>query len=278
MTINCLGKLINFETPKILGILNSTPDSFYDGGSLNTEKSIVKKTAQMLEDGADFIDIGGYSSRPGATDVSITEEKNRVVPIVQLLKKEFPQVLLSIDTFRSEVAKEALDNGACVINDISASTIDPHMMKTIAEFKVPYIMMHMKGTPQNMLSLASYKNITTEVCYYFSEKITEARALGINDVMIDVGFGFAKTTAHNFELLNHLEILQQLDVPIVSGISRKSMIYKTLKNSPQEALNGTTALHMVALQKGSNILRVHDVKEAKECILLYETLKMHQNL
>ncbi len=277
MTINCLGKLIDFDSPKILGILNLTPDSFYDGGKLKETKTIIKKAGQFLEEGADFLDLGGYSSRPGAKDISVAEEINRVARVVQLLKKEFPKAILSIDTFRSEVAKACLDNGAGVINDISAGSLDIEMMKTVASYNVPYIMMHMKGTPQTMQSLAYYENVTTEVCYYFSEKIAQARALGINDLIVDAGFGFAKTIAQNFELLNHLNILRQLDVPILTGISRKSMIYKTLETTADKALNGTSALHMVALEKGSNILRVHDVKEAKECILLYEALKTNQN-
>lgn len=278
MTINCNGKLVDFKRTKVLGILNVTPDSFYDGGSLKNEQAVIDKTKQMLIEGADFIDVGGYSSRPGAKDISVAEEVNRVVPIVKILKKEFPDILLSIDTFRSDVAKACLNEGAAMINDISAGGLDNTMMTTVAEFNVPYIMMHMKGTPQTMKSLASYDTITTEVCFYFSEKIAQARALGINDVVIDAGFGFAKTTAHNFELLNQLHILQQLEVPVLTGISRKSMIYKTLGTTPKEALNGTSALHMIALQKGSNILRVHDVKAAKECILLHEALKLAENV
>ena len=278
MTINCNGKLVDFKRTKVLGILNVTPDSFYDGGNLKNEQAVIDKTKQMLTEGADFIDVGGYSSRPGAKDISVAEEVNRVVPIVKILKKEFPNILLSIDTFRSEVANASLNEGAAMINDISAGGIDATMMTTVAEFNVPYIMMHMKGTPQTMKSLANYDTITTEVCFYFSEKIAQARALGINDVVIDAGFGFAKTTAHNFELLNQLHILQQLEVPVLTGISRKSMIYKTIGSTPQEALNGTSALHMIALQKGSNILRVHDVKAAKECILLHEALKLAENV
>jgi len=278
MTINCTGKLIDFKRPKVLGILNITPDSFFDGGMLKNEQSVIEKTQQMLSEGADFIDVGGYSSRPGAKDISVQEEINRVVPVVKTLKKEFPEVLLSVDTFRSDVAKACLNDGAAMINDISAGGLDVQMMPTVAEFRVPYIMMHMKGTPQTMKSLASYDNITTEVCFYFSEKIAQARALGINDVVVDAGFGFAKTTAHNFELLQQLHILKQLEVPVLTGISRKSMIYKTLGSTAQEALNGTSALHMVALQKGSHILRVHDVKEAKECILLHEALKIDENV
>ncbi len=277
MTINCLGVLIDFISPKIMGILNLTPDSFYDGGKLKNEYLIVKKAEQLIEEGANFLDLGGYSSRPGAQDITVLEEISRVQPIVKLLVKEFPGVILSIDTFRSEVAKACLDSGAGVINDISAGNLDSEMMKTVAEFNVPYIMMHMKGTPQTMQSLAEYKNVTTEVCYYFSEKIAEARAYGINDIIVDAGFGFAKTSEHNFELLNGLDYLSALEVPVLTGISRKSMIYKTLNTTSKKALNGTTALHMVALQKGSNLLRVHDVKEAKECILLYEALKMQQN-
>ncbi len=273
MTINCLGDLIDLSIPKILGIVNLTPDSFYDGGSLKNEASLVTKIEKMLQDGADFIDLGGYSSRPGAKDISVDEEMDRVLPVVKLLTKEFSGIRLSIDTFRSSVAKACLDQGAALINDISAGNLDAEMLKTIAAYQVPYIMMHMKGSPQNMQSLASYKNITQEVCFYFSEKIAEARALGIHDVIVDPGFGFAKTIDHNFELLNNFEILQQLDVPILAGISRKSMIYKTLNTTADQALNGTTALHMIALQKGANILRVHDVKEAKECVVLFEQLK-----
>ncbi len=273
MTINCLGDLIDLSFPKILGIVNLTPDSFYDGGSLKNEASLVTKIEKMLQDGADFIDLGGYSSRPGAKDISVDEEMDRVLPVVKLLTKEFSGIRLSIDTFRSSVAKACLDQGAALINDISAGNLDAEMLKTIAAYQVPYIMMHMKGSPQNMQSLASYKNITQEVCFYFSEKIAEARALGIHDVIVDPGFGFAKTIDHNFELLNNFEILQQLDVPVLAGISRKSMIYKTLSTTADQALNGTTALHMIALQKGANILRVHDVKEAKECVVLFEQLK-----
>ena len=267
MTINCGGNLIELSTPKILGIVNLTPDSFYDGGSLRNDTHLLNKVEKMLLDGADFIDLGGYSSRPGATDISIAEEIKRVAPIISLLKNEFPDILISIDTFRSEVAKTCLENGATMINDISAGNLDKEMMPVIASFNAPYIMMHMKGTPQIMQSLSTYENITEEVIFYFSEKITSARALGINDIIIDAGFGFAKTIDHNFELLNNLELLQSLDVPLLTGISRKYMIYKTLQNTPSEALNGTTALHMIALQKGSKILRVHDVVAAKECIL-----------
>ena len=277
MTINCQGNLIDLSLPKILGILNLTPDSFYDGGTLKNETAIITKVEKMLLDGADFIDIGGYSSRPNASDISVIEEIKRVAPIVALLKKQFPNILISIDTFRSEVANICLDKGAAMINDISAGNLDTEMMATIAKFQVPYFMMHMKGTPQSMRSLSKYNNITQEVIFYFSEKIAQARSFGINDIIVDAGFGFAKTTTQNFELLNNLELLQSLETPILTGVSRKSMIYKTLNSSATEALNGTSALHMIALQKGSNVMRVHDVKEAKECILLYQALLESDN-
>lgn len=270
MTINCKGQLIDLSTPKILGILNITPDSFYDGGKLKDSDSVLTKAAQMLSEGADFLDLGGYSSRPGATDISVEEEINRVLPVVQLLQKHFPEVVISIDTFRSKVAAACLVEGAAMINDISAGKLDADMLATVAEFQVPYIMMHMKGTPQTMQSLANYDNVTVEVTQYFSERIAAARAAGINDVIIDAGFGFAKTTAHNFQLLKELAHLKQLEVPVLTGISRKSMIYKTLNITAKEALNGTSALHMMALQNGSSILRVHDVKEAKECVQLWQ--------
>ena len=272
MTINCHGNLIDLSEPKILGILNLTPDSFYDGGTLKNEIDIISKTEKMLADGSDFIDLGGYSSRPGAKDISVTEEINRVAPIVKLLKNKFPEIIISIDTFRSDVAKACLDQGAALINDISAGNLDKKILETVAKYNVPYIMMHMKGSPQNMKSLANYENITQEVIFYFSERIAKARSLGISDIIIDAGFGFAKNSEQNFELLNNLELLKAIDTPILTGISRKSMIYNTLNTSATKALNGTSALHMIALQKGSSILRVHDVKEAKECILLHQAL------
>ena len=272
MTINCHGNLIDLAEPKILGILNLTPDSFYDGGTLKNEIDIISKTEKMLSDGSDFIDLGGYSSRPGAKDISVTEEINRVVPIVKLLKNKFPEIIISIDTFRSDVAIACLDQGAALINDISAGNLDKKMLETVAKYNVPYIMMHMKGSPQNMKSLANYENITQEVIFYFSERIAKARSLGISDIIIDAGFGFAKNSEQNFELLNNLELLKAIDTPILTGLSRKSMIYNTLNTSASKALNGTSALHMIALQKGSSILRVHDVKEAKECILLHQAL------
>ncbi|MBP6127007.1 dihydropteroate synthase [Flavobacterium sp.] len=272
-TINCKGTLINLSTPKVMGIVNVTPDSFFDGGKLTDADSVVFQVEKMLEEGATFIDLGGYSSKPGAEFVSETEELNRVIPVVKLLVEKFPDILLSIDTFRSEVAKQAIENGAALINDISAGLLDENMLETAAKLQVPYIMMHMKGTPKTMQSLANYEDLLKEMNFYFSERIAKARRFGLNDIIIDPGFGFAKTLEQNYELLQNLELLQFHDLPILAGISRKSMIYKALETSPDEALNGTTFLHAFCLQKGANILRVHDVKEAVECVKLMGQFK-----
>jgi dihydropteroate synthase len=272
MTINCRGNLIDLATPKVMGILNVTPDSFYDGGKYKDSSAILRQTEKMLEEGASFIDIGAYSSRPGAEFVPEEVELERLVPIISLIIKHFPEALLSADTFRSSIAQLSIDEGAALINDISAGNLDPDMMPTIARIKVPYIMMHMKGTPQTMKELNIYKNLVEDISFYFSEKIEQARALGICDLIIDPGFGFAKNVTQNFELLQKFDLLKTFEVPVLAGISRKSMIYKTLKIDASQALNGTTALHMVALQKGANILRAHDVKEAAECITLFQKL------
>ena len=272
MTINCCGTLIDLALPKVMGILNVTPNSFFDGGKYADEKSLLSQVEKMLTEGATFIDIGAYSSKPSAEFVSETEETERLIPIVKTVLKHFPETLISVDTFRANVAKAGIENGACIINDIAAGSLDENMMKTVAELQVPYIMMHMKGNPQTMQSLAQYENVTKEVVFYFSEKIAQARSLGINDLIIDPGFGFAKTLEQNFEVMNNLELFQMLDLPILVGISRKSMIYKTLDSSAEFALNGTTVLNTIALQKGSNILRVHDVKEAIECVKLHQSL------
>lgn len=278
MTINCNGNLINLSTPKVMGILNLTPDSFYDGGSYKNETDIVTKVEKMLVDGATFIDVGAYSSRPNAINISVNEEINRIVPVVQLLVKKFPGILLSIDTFRSAVAKVCLENGAALINDISTGNLDDKMMNVIAEYKVPYIMMHMRGTPETMQQLTEYTNVTLDVKQYFAKKLAQARALGIVDLVIDPGFGFAKTTEQNFNVLQNLDLFKIMNVPILAGISRKSMIYKTLDTTASNALNGTTALNTIALTKGANILRVHDVKEALECITLFTALKLNEEL
>ncbi|MBU2927405.1 dihydropteroate synthase [Winogradskyella psychrotolerans] len=273
MNINCKGHLINLSTPKVMGILNVTPDSFYDGGQYKNASEILTKVETMLTDGATFIDIGGYSSRPNAENVSETEELNRVIPIIKLILKHFPHALISIDTFRSEVAKQSVEAGAALVNDISAGKLDENMLSTVGTLAVPYIMMHMKGNPKTMQQQTQYDDLTKEVIAYFAEHIAAAHHEKINDIIVDPGFGFAKTVEQNFELLNQLELLQLTDKPILAGVSRKSMIYKTLNLTSEDALNGTTALHMVALQKGAKILRVHDVKEAIECVTLYNQLK-----
>ena len=272
MTINCNQKLIDLATPKVMGILNVTPNSFFDGGKHFNDKTILKQVEKMLTEGATFIDIGGYSSKPSAAFVSEEEELLRVLPVVQKVLHEFPETLISIDTFRSKVAHKTIDQGATIINDISAGNLDDAMLETVAKLQVPYIMMHLKGTPQTMQSLAQYENIVKEMLFYFSERVAKARGLGINDVIIDPGFGFAKTLEQNFEVLNKLELFQMLELPILAGVSRKSMIYKTLETSTEFALNGTTSLNTISLLKGAKILRVHDVKEAVECVKLYNQL------
>jgi len=273
MTINCKGELIDLKKPKVMGILNLTPDSFFDGGKYKDEASILKQVEFMLDHGATFIDMGAYSSRPGAEHVPEEEELKRMIPIIDLILKKFPDTLISVDTFRSKVAAESIEHGAAIINDIAAGNLDDDMFATVAKHQVPYIMMHMKGTPQSMQQEASYDNLINDLRFYFSEKIQKTTSQKINDIIIDPGFGFAKTTAQNYTLLNHLDMFQTFGVPILIGLSRKSMVYKILESSPQEALNGTTALHTVALLKGANIIRAHDVKEASECVKLVEALK-----
>lgn len=272
MTINCKGKLVDISSPKVMGILNVTPDSFYDGGHYKNKMAVLSQVKTMTEQGATFIDLGGYSSRPNADDVSVDEELRRVIPIIELILKEIPKTLISVDTFRSKVAKEAVHAGACMINDISAGQLDQAMMPTVAQLQVPYIMMHMRGTPKTMQQQTNYENLLKDILLYFSERIAKARELGIIDLIIDPGFGFAKTLEQNFELLHALEHLKLTELPIMVGVSRKSMIYKILGISAEEALNGTTVLNTIALQKECNILRVHDVKEAMDCIKLVELL------
>ncbi|WP_298239128.1 dihydropteroate synthase [uncultured Algibacter sp.] len=273
MTINCKGEIIDLASPKVMGILNITPDSFYDGGKHKNETAILKHTESMLNQGATFIDIGAYSSRPNANHVHEDEELKRIIPVVNLILKTFPEALLSIDTFRSKVAEASVKAGAAMINDISAGKLDNNMLQTVASLNVPYIMMHMRGTPQTMQLQTNYDDLIKNIIYYFSERIAIAKSLGIIDIIVDPGFGFAKTLEQNYELLSKFELLKIIDKPILAGISRKSMIYKTLKTSAEEALNGTTILNTVALQKGASILRVHDVKEAMECIKLVESLR-----
>jgi dihydropteroate synthase len=256
-----------------MGILNVTPDSFYDGGNYEDTSAIMSQVKTIAKQGATFIDVGGYSSRPDADDVSVDEELKRVIPIIKLIIKEFPDTLISVDTFRSQVAEQAIEAGACMVNDISAGHLDEDMLKMVANLKVPYIMMHMRGNPKTMKSLTNYDDLIKEMLFYFSERIAKARALGIVDLIIDPGFGFAKTLEQNYELLNKFELLKTTDLPILAGLSRKSMIYKTLNVSLEDALNGTSVLNTIALQKGANILRVHDVKEAMECITLTQQLQ-----
>ena len=270
MTINCKGQLIDLSTPKIMGILNVTPNSFYDGGKFTLSENGLSQVGKMLDEGATFIDIGAYSSKPNAEFVSEEEERNRILPVVQGILNQFPDALLSIDTFRSGIAAVCIENGAVIINDISAGNLDEKMMEVIAKYNVPYIMMHMRGTPQTMQSLTNYENIIKEMLFYFSEKVNKARSLGINDLIVDPGFGFAKTLEQNYEVLQNLELFKMLDLPLLAGISRKSMVYKPLGLTANDALNGTTVLNTIALTKGANILRVHDVKEAVECVKLFE--------
>lgn len=273
MTINCKGELVDLTRPKVMGILNLTPDSFFDGGKYKDETSILQQVEYMLNHGATFIDMGAYSSRPGAEHVPEDEELLRMLPVIDLILTKFPDTLISVDTFRSKVAAESIEHGAALINDISAGNLDAAMFDTVAHYQVPYIMMHMKGTPQSMQKQATYSDVIKDLRSYFSEKIRETTSKKINDIIIDPGFGFAKTTEQNYTLLNHLDLFQTFGLPILIGLSRKSMIYKVLESSPQEALNGTTALHTIALLKGTNIIRAHDVKEAMECVKLVEVLK-----
>ncbi len=268
MTITCKGNLIDLSRPKIMGILNMTPDSFYDGGSYTSDQEALIQVEKMLEEGADFIDIGGQSTRPTSTFLKPDEELQRVLPILERVLKEFPDVLVSIDTFYSTVAQKTVEYGASIINDISAGNLDRDMMPTVARLQVPYIMMHMRGTPQTMQQHTNYKNLLEEIRFYFSQKIDTARTWGINDLIIDPGFGFSKTKKQNFELLKKLELFHTFELPVLMGVSRKSTIYKTLGTTSQKSLNGTTVLHTLSLLKGTSILRVHDVREAVECVRL----------
>lgn len=271
-TLLVKGKLIDLSEPKVMGILNITPDSFYDGGKFTEETKILKQAEKMLKEGATFIDIGGCSTRPGAKDISEEEEKKRVLPAIEAILINFPQIIISVDTFRSSIAKIAVEAGAAMVNDISGGSLDKKMPEVVASLQVPYILMHMQGTPQTMASLANYENLLKEMIDYFHQKINVFQALGVKDIIIDPGFGFAKTIDHNFELLRKLEYLRILEKPILVGISRKSTIWKSLAIRPEEALNGTTSLNTVALLKGASILRVHDVKEAVEVVKLIKLM------
>ena len=273
MEINIKGNLLDLNKPKIMGILNVTPDSFFDGGLYNTEKKVDIQVMKMIEDGMDILDIGGYSSRPGAKEISINEEIDRVIPVVKFIRKTYPELILSVDTFRSEVARNCLDLGIDIINDISAGCIDKNILDVVAEYNCPYIMMHMKGTPQTMQVNPEYENLIKELLIYFAKRIYLAREKGIIDIIVDPGFGFGKTLDHNYTIMKKIENFKLLDLPILVGISRKSFITKQLDINKKDSLNGTTALNMYFLEKNINILRVHDVKEAKECIMLHEKIK-----
>lgn len=273
MQINCNGKLIDFETPKVMGILNLTPDSFYDGGRKKSRQDFLNHTETMLNQGASFIDLGAYSSRPGAIHISQQEELDRIVPVVEDLQKEFPEAILSIDTFRSEVARRCVETGAAIINDISGGSLDEEMLQTVAALQVPYILMHMRGNPTDMNEHTQYNDLTQDILYYFSKKIAAARDLGINDIIVDPGFGFSKNLEQNYQLMGKLNLFQSLELPILSGISRKSMIYKLFDTNADESLNGTTVLNTISLLQGANILRVHDVKEAVECVKMVGLMK-----
>lgn len=264
---------MDLSTPRIVGILNVTPDSFFDGGRYNSPSSLLARAEQLLAEGADFLDVGGYSTRPGAPEVGEGLEKKRVTEAIREIKSRFPDALISIDTFRASVAEAAVGEGAVLVNDISGGTLDLRMFETVARLGVPYILMHMRGNPQTMASLTDYSDVVTDVVTFFHERLYALRESGVKDVIIDPGFGFAKTAAQNFKLLAHLEKLSILERPILAGLSRKSMIWKTLATDPEGALNGTTALNMTALMKGASLLRVHDVKEARQVIRLFVSLQ-----
>lgn len=275
-TINAGGSLIDFTIPRVMGILNITPDSFYQGSRTPGVDEALKRAEKLLSEGAAMLDIGAYSTRPGAAEVSEAEEAERLVPAIQALVKEFPEAILSVDTFRASVARTSIEAGAHIINDISGGELDPLMFETVAKLQVPYILMHMRGTPQTMTALTGYQDIFGEVLAYFAERLARLRALHVHDVILDPGFGFAKNAEENFELLNQLDKFSICGVPVLAGLSRKRTIWKTLDISSEEALNGTTVLNTVALMKGAAILRVHDVKEAVEAVKLTQCLKQEK--
>jgi dihydropteroate synthase len=273
VTLNAGGKLIDISSPKVMGIINITPDSFYAGSRKPGVDEALQQAAKMLVEGATFLDIGAYSSRPGATDISVAEETDRLLPVVEAIASAFPDAIQSIDTFRAQVAETAIKAGAHIINDISGGQLDEDMFATVARLQVPYILMHMKGTPQNMNQLAQYDDVFTEVLDYFVSRYQQLKQLGVHDVIIDPGFGFAKKPEHGYALMNRLQEFDILGRPMLVGISRKKMIYGLLGGTAAEALNGTTVLNTIGLMKGANILRVHDVKEAVEAVKIWEAVK-----
>lgn len=269
-TLNCKGSLVSLERPVVMGILNVTPDSFYDGGRHATIDAALRHCEQMLAQGATFIDVGGMSSRPGAPIIEEHEEKSRVLPVIEALTQRFPEALLSVDTIRSSVAKACVEAGACLVNDISAGRFDESLIETVARLGVPYVLMHMKGTPADMQQQAHYEDVVREVLDFFIREVNRLHEAGVKDIILDPGFGFGKTVEHNYSLLKHLQTFMMLEKPLLVGISRKSMICRVLEVPPHKALNGSTALHMAALLNGASILRVHDVAEAMEVIRLWE--------
>ena len=272
LTINCGGELLDLSQPKIMGILNIAPDSFYDGGKYVSKENFLERVSTMINDGCDILDIGAYSSRPGAENITSDEELQRLLPVLEIVRTEFSDIIISVDTFRSEIAKKVVvDFNVNIINDISAGNMDDKMFETIAGLNVPYILMHMQGNPQSMQNNPQYNNVIQELLNYFSEKVEKLKLLGINDLIIDPGFGFGKTVDHNYQILKYLDDFKIFELPILVGLSRKSMINKILDISSEEALNGTTVLNTLALINGADILRVHDVKEAKESIKLTNT-------
>lgn len=265
-------QLIDLSVPRVMGIINVTPDSFYDGGRYGSVSAVLQQVEHMLEQGATFIDVGGYSTRPGADELTLDEEKRRVLPVIEQITERFPEACLSIDTFNAPVARAAIAGGAHLVNDVSGGNLDEHMFETVAELKVPYVLMHMRGTPQTMKGLTQYDDLVNDIIGELQQKVSRLRALDVTDIIIDPGFGFAKTIDQNFALLRQLSLFDVLELPLLAGLSRKSMIYKRLKITSDEALNGTTALNMVALVNGASILRVHDVREAVQTVELYKQI------
>ena len=276
-TINVNGQLLDLSTPKVMGIVNLTPDSFFEGSRAQTAEQVAQRVRQLLTEGADMLDVGAYSSRPGADDLPMEEEMRRLREGLTVLRKEAPDAIVSVDTFRADVARMCIEEyGVAIINDIAGGELDSNMFDTIARAHVPYIIMHMQGTPQNMQQAPHYENVLKEVMLHLAEKVRILHEMKVNDIILDPGFGFGKTLAHNFELLAHLNEFDIFQLPLLVGVSRKSMVYKTLGITPAEALNGTTVLHTIALSKGANILRVHDVKEAVEAIRLWQNVKQYE--
>ncbi len=276
-TLNCNGTLLTLTDPIVMGILNITPDSFSDGGQFNTLEKAIRRTEEMISEGASIIDVGGYSSRPNAAHISLSKERTRLYPVIQKIRAEFPEVLISVDTFRAEIAEEMIAMGVHLINDISGGLMDEKMMETVGRYPVPYIIMHMQGTPQTMQTKPEYQDITKEVWVYFTERVQTAKTAGIKDLVIDPGFGFGKKMSHNYTLLNHLSLFTAIQLPLMVGLSRKSMIYKLLNISPQETLPFTTALHLKAMEKGAKILRVHEVETAVKAVSLYQLCTEPEN-